>query len=338
MVVCACRKATRIYCYCHSLALCGECVCADQHKICVVRTYPEWVIDPDYSWPPKCSVCDEELREDQAVSRLGCLHALHSSCLESHLKSFPDHTAPAGYGCPECGLPLWPPPPKNFRNFNVGLPLKLREAIAQAGLAGTLLGGDLTNPDAAPAAFSSMPLVSTIGIPEKSALEGHQPVSTVSEISAVDEPSSTAPVASTSANTSPSPNVSSQMANSLARKNSYRPEKVVIGSMPYIDDDGDDEDAISRKYARRGPFYKQLLTHILPFWSPTLPTLPVTNPNLRKDGDEDRGELHSRRRHHRHSTVDPRNILFVFAILSCIATMLLLYYRLIQNSSLATTS
>lgn len=30
------------------------------------------------------------------------LDVIHTNCLVSHIKSFPPHTAPAGYACPSC--------------------------------------------------------------------------------------------------------------------------------------------------------------------------------------------------------------------------------------------
>lgn len=31
-----------------------------------------------------------------------CIDVIHTNCLISHIKSFPPHTAPAGYVCPSC--------------------------------------------------------------------------------------------------------------------------------------------------------------------------------------------------------------------------------------------
>ncbi|KAG6414970.1 hypothetical protein SASPL_122368 [Salvia splendens] len=108
MVVCKCRKATKLYCFVHKVPVCGECICFPEHQICVVRTYSEWVIDGEYDWPPKCCHCQADLAEgtDPQTARLGCLHVIHSDCLVSHVKSFPPQTAPAGYVCPACSTPV----------------------------------------------------------------------------------------------------------------------------------------------------------------------------------------------------------------------------------------
>jgi uncharacterized membrane protein len=74
MVVCKCRKATKLYCFVHKAPVCAECVCFPEHRFCVVKTYSDWVIDGDYDWPPKCSSCEQILEdENTATTRLGCL-------------------------------------------------------------------------------------------------------------------------------------------------------------------------------------------------------------------------------------------------------------------------
>ncbi|PNY04533.1 zinc finger protein 1-like [Trifolium pratense] len=104
MVVCKCRKATKLYCFVHKVPVCGECICFPEHELCVIRTYSEWVIDGEYDWPPKCCQCQAIIEEGSGsqTTRLGCLHVIHTNCLVSHIKSFPPHTAPAGYACPSC--------------------------------------------------------------------------------------------------------------------------------------------------------------------------------------------------------------------------------------------
>ncbi|PPS18097.1 hypothetical protein GOBAR_AA02468 [Gossypium barbadense] len=104
MVVCKCRKATKLYCFVHKVPVCGECICFPEHQICVIRTYSEWVIDGEYDWPPKCCKCQAIFEEGAGPekTRLGCLHVIHTNCLISHIKSFPPHTASAGYVCPSC--------------------------------------------------------------------------------------------------------------------------------------------------------------------------------------------------------------------------------------------
>ncbi|KAF3772891.1 Zinc finger protein-like 1, partial [Nymphaea thermarum] len=108
MVVCKCRKATKLYCFVHKVPVCGECICFQEHQICVVRAYSEWVIDGEYDWPPTCCMCQAVLDDasDCQTTRLGCLHVIHTSCLVSHIQKFPPNTAPAGYICPACSSPV----------------------------------------------------------------------------------------------------------------------------------------------------------------------------------------------------------------------------------------
>ncbi|KAL3651691.1 hypothetical protein CASFOL_004693 [Castilleja foliolosa] len=168
MVVCKCRKATKLYCFVHKVPVCGECICFPEHQICVVRTYSEWVIDGDYDWPPKCCCCQNVLTEgaDPQTTRLGCLHVTHTSCLVSLVKSFPLHTAPAGYICPACSTSIWPP--KSVKDSESLLHSKLKESIMQTGLEKNLFGNHpgslhVAEPRSAPPAFASEPLVPSVG-------------------------------------------------------------------------------------------------------------------------------------------------------------------------------
>ncbi|CAF1706138.1 unnamed protein product [Brassica oleracea] len=123
-------KATKLYCFVHKVPVCGECICFPEHQTCVVRTYSEWVIDGEYD-QPKCCQCQAAFDEGGAhqLTRLGCLHAIHTSCLVSLIKSLPPHTAPPGYACPTCSTPIWPP--KMVKDAGSRLHAQLREAIMQ---------------------------------------------------------------------------------------------------------------------------------------------------------------------------------------------------------------
>ncbi|XP_073263300.1 uncharacterized protein [Populus alba] len=159
MVVCKCRKATKLYCFVHKVPVCGECICFPEHQICVVRTYSEWVIEGEYDWPPKCCSCQAVLEEGDGpqTTRLGCLHVIHTNCLVSHIKSFPPHTAPAGYVCPSCSTPIWPP--KSVKDSGSRFHSKLKEAIMQTGLEKNLFGNHPVSLLAPPPTFTSDPLV-----------------------------------------------------------------------------------------------------------------------------------------------------------------------------------
>ncbi|XP_062178099.1 uncharacterized protein LOC133882886 [Alnus glutinosa] len=342
MVVCKCRKATKLYCYVHKVPVCGECICFPEHQICVVRTYSEWVIDGEYDWPPKCSQCQAVLEEGAGpqTTRLGCLHVLHTNCLVSHIKSFPSHTAPAGYVCPACSTSIWPP--KSVKDSGSRLHSLLKEVIVQTGLEKNLFGNypvslAATEPRGPPPAFASDPLVtaSSTGIRENNAsslplverdeiniTEGYSAATgvgssklLVTDIVEIDGPSTAGNFMKTS---SPP--------GATTRKGVFQVERQNSEISYYADD----EDANRKKYTKRGPFRHKFLRALLPLWSSALPTLPVTAPP-RKDASNGNDVSEGRVRHQRSSRMDPRKVLLIIAIMACMATMGILYYRLVQR-------
>eukprot|EP00252_Welwitschia_mirabilis_P019951 TRINITY_DN4766_c0_g2_i1.p1 TRINITY_DN4766_c0_g2~~TRINITY_DN4766_c0_g2_i1.p1 ORF type:complete len:372 (-),score=70.77 TRINITY_DN4766_c0_g2_i1:371-1486(-) len=361
MVVCKCKKATKLYCFVHKVPVCGECICYPEHQICVVRTYSEWVIDGDYDWPPTCSVCKGILEDGATTTRLGCLHVMHTHCLVSHLQSFPPHTAPAGYVCPACSTSVWPP--KNIKDSTSALHSKLKEVIAQSDLGKTLLANNLShgkqvelgptrhasiNDSTSGAMHSHANLTNnmssvisdtgnTLAARPIPAYDGSYVSATNPAASAIPKTDSTEREGSISIDLQSTVGHDSHFSKSpsaagpgaTTRKGSYRADK--YNPDHFLHADHDDES--KQKYTRRGGgFPRKLLRLLLPFWSPALPALPLTAP--RKE-DRDNGmtvddEVHLRRRR---SSIDPRKILLFIAIMSCMATMMLLYYRLSQSST-----
>ncbi|KAG8368481.1 hypothetical protein BUALT_Bualt15G0049900 [Buddleja alternifolia] len=326
MVVCKCRKATKLYCFVHKVPVCGECICFPEHQICVVRTYSEWVIDGEYDWPPKCCQCQAVLEEeaDPQTTRLGCLHVIHTSCLLSHIKSFPPHTAPAGYVCPACSTSIWPP--KSVKDSGSRLHSKLKEAIIKTGLEKNLFGNHPvsfgTEPRSPPPAFASDPLMHPpVGKDAASTATGSARPASL-EIMEIDGPNS---VTSSLHNQDPNFMKSTSPPGATTRKSALQVERQNSEVSYYADD----EDANRKKYSRRGTFRHKFLRSLLPFWSSALPTLPVTAPP-RKDAD-DASEGQGRVRHHKSSKMDPRKLLLVIAIMACMATMGILYYRISQR-------
>ncbi|XP_038682632.1 zinc finger protein-like 1 homolog [Tripterygium wilfordii] len=342
MVVCKCRKATKLYCFVHKVPVCGECICFPEHQICVVRTYAEWVIDGEYDWPPKCCSCQSVLEEGTGsqTTRLGCLHVTHTNCLVSHIKSFPPHTAPAGYVCPSCSTSIWPP--KTVKDSASRLHSKLKEAIVQTGMEKNLFGNHPVSLPSAeslapPPAFASDPLVSAssngggeynvssshlMAKDETNTSQGYSAATeagsvklSVKDIVEIDGPSSAGNYAKNSSPVGP---------GATTRKGALHVDRLNSDISYYADD----EDGSHKKYSRRGPFRHKFLRALLPFWSSALPTLPVTAPPPRKDGDD---AAEGRVRHQRPSRMDPRKILLFIAIMACMATMGILYYRLAQR-------
>ncbi|GKV19830.1 hypothetical protein SLEP1_g30042 [Rubroshorea leprosula] len=344
MVVCKCRKATKLYCFVHKVPVCGECICSLEHQICVIRTYSEWVIDGDYDWPPKCCKCQEVLEEGAGfeTTRLGCLHVLHTNCLVSHVKSFPPHTAPAGYVCPSCSAPIWPP--KTVKDSGSRFHSHLKEAILKTGMEKNLFGNhpvSLPSKESCgpPHAFTSDPLInvsSNGGLEYSSnsqpsvAKDGKNVTEvdsasvvvpsklTVSEIIEVDSPSSAGNYPKNSSPAGPVPTTRKSTAY-VERQNS----KILYHA--------DDEDGNRKKYSRRGPLRHKFLRALLPFWSNALPTLPVTAPP-RKDASNADDVSEARLRHQRSTRMDPSKILLIIALMACMATMSILYYKIAQRA------
>ncbi|KAG5254100.1 zinc finger family protein [Salix suchowensis] len=318
MVVCKCRKATKLYCFVHKVPVCGECICFPEHQICVVRTYSEWVIDGEYDWPPKCCSCQAVLEEGDGpqTTRLGCLHVIHTNCLVSHIKSFPPHTAPAGYVCPSCSTPIWPP--KSVKDSGSCFHSKLKEAIMQTGLEKNLFGNHPVSMPAPPPKFTSAPLVANSSpslVTKDETGTGFSKIS-VSDIVEIDSPNSAGAYMK---NSSPG------IPGAATRKVGVHVEQQNSELSYYADD----EDGNHKKYSRRGPFRHKFLRALLPFWSSALPTLPVTAPP-RKDASNTDNPSEGRTRQKR-SRTDPRKILLFIAIMACLATMGILYYRIAQR-------
>ncbi|XP_017223900.1 uncharacterized protein LOC108200301 [Daucus carota subsp. sativus] len=330
MVVCKCRKATKLYCFVHKVPVCGACICFPEHQICVISTYSEWVIDGEYDWPPKCCKCQAVLEEgtDGQTTRLGCLHVIHTSCLTSHVKEFPPHTAPAGYVCPACSTSIWPP--KMVKDSGSRLHSRLKEAISQTGIEKNLFGSHPISPAVTdyrgpPLAFASDPLIhvssnggmSTSGVKDAESYSGAtgsglMKPSTI-DIEEIEDS------AANQANFARSP-------GATTRKSAVQADKIYSDISYYADD----EDANQKKYTRRGTFRNKFLRLLLPFWSSALPTLPVTAPPKKDTSHASEGQ-EGRTRQHRKSRMDPRKILLFIAIMACMATMGILYYRLAQR-------
>ncbi|KAM7265938.1 hypothetical protein ACFE04_003621 [Oxalis oulophora] len=283
-----------------------------------VRTYSEWVIDGEYDWPPKCCNCQAVLQEADGslTTRLGCLHVIHTNCLVSHIKSFPPHTAPAGYACPSCSTSIWPP--KSIKDSGSRLHSLLKEAILQTGMEKNLFGAHAVPISTAdshgppPPAFASSPLVDI-----SSAVDGYSgpPKISVSEITEIESPTSTGNFKNSA--TPVGPGATTRKVGSHVERQS--------SEMSYY---ADDEDGNRKKYSRRGPLRHKFFRALLPFWSSALPTLPVTAPS-RKDGDD---VSEGRPRQQRASRMDPRKILLLIAIMACMATIGILYYRIAQSA------
>ncbi|XP_061092734.1 zinc finger protein-like 1 [Conger conger] len=107
MGLCKCpkRKVTNLFCFEHRVNVCEHCLVSN-HSKCIVQSYLQWLQDSDYN--PNCQLCSTPLAAQDTV-RLVCYDVFHWSCLNDLATRLPLHTAPAGYQCPSCQGPVFPP-------------------------------------------------------------------------------------------------------------------------------------------------------------------------------------------------------------------------------------
>ncbi|XP_030648383.1 zinc finger protein-like 1 [Chanos chanos] len=107
MGLCKCpkRKVTNLFCFEHRVNVCEHCLVSNHNK-CIVQSYLQWLQDSDYN--PNCSLCSIPLNSQDTV-RLVCYDVFHWSCLNDLASRLPLYTAPAGYQCPTCQGPVFPP-------------------------------------------------------------------------------------------------------------------------------------------------------------------------------------------------------------------------------------
>lgn len=107
MGLCKCpkRKVTNLFCFEHRVNVCEHCLVSNHNK-CIVQSYLQWLQDSDYN--PNCTLCSNPLAAQDTV-RLICYDVFHWACLNNLASRLPLHTAPAGYQCPTCQGPVFPP-------------------------------------------------------------------------------------------------------------------------------------------------------------------------------------------------------------------------------------
>ncbi|XP_047512075.1 zinc finger protein-like 1 homolog [Pieris napi] len=108
MGLCKCpkRRVTNQFCFEHRVNVCEYCMVTN-HPKCIIQSYLQWLQDSDYN--PICEICTKSLAEGECI-RLTCYHVFHWECAESRYRALPRTTAPAGYQCPSCATPVFPPP------------------------------------------------------------------------------------------------------------------------------------------------------------------------------------------------------------------------------------
>lgn len=148
MGLCKCpkRRVTTLFCFEHRVNVCESCLVA-AHPRCVVQSYLRWLQDSDHE--PSCPLCNAPLARGETV-RLVCYDVFHWPCLAAWARALPPRTAPAGFRCPSCRGPLFPPP-----NLEGPLANALRARLAEApwarpGLGLPLIEGADPDPDPNP--------------------------------------------------------------------------------------------------------------------------------------------------------------------------------------------
>lgn len=167
MGLCKCpkRKVTNLFCFEHRVNVCEHCLVAN-HAKCIVQSYLQWLQDSDYN--PNCRLCNAPLTTRE-TTRLICYDLFHWACLNEHAARLPENTAPAGYQCPNCSGPIFPP-----SNLAGPVASALRDKLATVNWARAGLGLPLIEEAASPApealstsSFSDWTSFSASGSPEQ---------------------------------------------------------------------------------------------------------------------------------------------------------------------------
>ncbi|KAF6107195.1 zinc finger protein like 1 [Phyllostomus discolor] len=167
MGLCKCpkRKVTNLFCFEHRVNVCEHCLVAN-HAKCIVQSYLQWLQDSDYS--SNCRLCNTPLAARE-TTRLVCYDLFHWACLNERAAQLPRNTAPAGYQCPSCNGPIFPP-----SNLVGPVASVLREKLttvnwARAGL-GLPLIDEAVSPESEPlnnSDFSDWSSFNATGTPEQ---------------------------------------------------------------------------------------------------------------------------------------------------------------------------
>ncbi|XP_061721744.1 zinc finger protein-like 1 [Cydia pomonella] len=140
MGLCKCpkRRVTNQFCFEHRVNVCEYCMVTN-HPKCIIQSYLQWLQDSDYN--PICEICTNSLSEGECI-RLTCYHVFHWACTEARYRALPRTTAPAGYQCPSCATPVFPP-----QNLVSPVADVLREKLAGVNWARAGLGLPLLSED-----------------------------------------------------------------------------------------------------------------------------------------------------------------------------------------------
>ncbi|XP_057823304.1 uncharacterized protein LOC131035589 isoform X2 [Cryptomeria japonica] len=332
------------------MPVCGDCLCQPEHSTCEIKTYSEWVVDGDGvdELSPKCSLCSENICATHPVIRLSCLHILHTGCLLDLLQSPPSEK---GYTCSSCGSQIWPPN-KHLVNSSSALCKRIEDLLVQSiklnmnseallplRSESSLNSTDKCNdekflvPNLAPEVTVPIPVTSL------ATLHGDQPILQMlvknnihSERNFSAENGKNISISSRVIDIEPANSISTEfvakavgspkLSKLLSRKLSRNDRKT---NEFRFEDDTDK----GGKYTPRGSQIESMES-LLQSNSPKKMILPVTAPTQYKETDSHLNDLSNGRfrRYRPTASLDPRKILFIFATLSSMGTMILIYLTL----------
>lgn len=348
MAVCRCHKATELYCCMHKAPVCGDCICLPEHSTCEVRTYAEWIADTSCTFLPKCSSCLQILGgASDSVIRLGCLHVVHTSCLLLLLNGCP---SPTGYKCPSCNLEIWPTK-RQFVSSGSILSKHLEELFAKSyiamldknallPLASELLPNlsNLSGQGISRSLSENRTTVFSLSSPlaelHKDQAINKMPLNCIlSDLNPLkngeltSKPSTAIDIEATkssfSAIVTAEPVGSPKCAMVFSRKCSFRGDKKTA--------DGPAEDSGKGSKHTANGSETEFIGSLIPCSTTTKLVLPITSPTY-KTTSKSHGTQDSAdglwQRYRRTTLINPRKILLLFATLSSMGTMILIYFTL----------
>lgn len=349
MVVCKCHKATQLYCFMHKVPVCGDCVCLPEHSTCEIRTYSEWTVDGFHEFSSRCSSCSQTFNNtNDPVIRLSCLHVLHTHCLLQLLQRSPSAT---GYTCPSCMSKIWPLKQhlvksnsmlcKRIEDVLVKNTTLINRTDARLRLSSEPLpnlsdtsfvsGQECPLPIVTPHMAVSTSLTSCAALYEEQPMPEMHVNNNHSDHCFPEENGDNASISSVkidieAADFSSTENYGAKAVGNpkltkvLSRKFSRGDKRT--NDYPVDEENG--------KYTPKG-LQTEFLESLFPCSSPKKVILPIMAPAQHKETDSHgRQDLTDGRwrRYRRSASLDPRKILFTFATISSIGTLILIYFTL----------
>lgn len=350
MVVCKCHKATQLYCFMHKVPVCGDCVCLPEHSTCEVKTYSEWIVD-GFHESSRCSSCSQTFNNtNDPVIRLSCLHVLHTHCLLQLLQRAP---SAEGYTCPSCTSKIWPLKQHLVKsnsmlckrieevivksttlNNRTDALLQLSEPLPNLTDTSFVSGQECLLPNVTPHTADSTLLTSCTALNEEQPMPEMHLNNNHSDHCFPAENNDKASILSIKIDIEAADSSSTENFGAKAAGNpkftKVLSRKFSRGDKRTNDCPVEEETGRGSKYTPKG-LQTEFLESLLPCNSPKKLLLPIMAPAQHKETDSrSRQDLTDGRwrRYRRSASLDPRKILFTFATLSSIGTMILIYFTL----------